>query len=77
LLAAAVGNPALVLAAGRVAIQLSREVRLHRAECVALKKGDDDPRGRAGLAIIKTLTGDDEPWYLKARPWRKPDDGQS
>jgi len=56
-------------------MQLSREVRLHRAEYVALKKGDDDPRGRAGLAIIKTLTGDDEPWYLKALPWRKPDDG--
>jgi hypothetical protein len=76
-LAAAVGSPAFVLAMGRVAMQMSREVRLHRAESVALREGDEDPRGRAGLAITKALADDNEPWYLKALPWRKSDDGQS
>jgi len=42
---------------------------------VALEKGDEDPQGRAGLAIVKMLN-DDEPWYLKALPWRRSGDGE-
>ncbi len=58
-------------------IQLSREVRLHRAESVALKKGDDDSQGRAGLAIIDTMTNRErEPWYLAALPWRQSGDSE-
>jgi hypothetical protein len=70
------GTPAFVLAAGRVVVQISRTILLHRAESAALSKGDEDPQGRAGLAIIESVNRRErEPWYLAGLPWRRPDDG--
>jgi hypothetical protein len=71
-----VGSPAFVLATGRVPVQVSRTVLLHRAESAALRKGDEDPQGRAGLAIIEALTRR-EPWYLSLLPGRRSGDSQS
>jgi len=68
-----VGGPALAL--GSLAWRVSRAVLLHRAGAAALKHGSEDQRREAGLEIIKALTDADEPWYLKALPWRKSDDG--
>jgi hypothetical protein len=59
-----------VLALGAFLWRRSRARLLDRAGVVALEKGDDDPRGRAGLAIVKMLN-DDEPWYRSILPWRR------
>lgn len=69
-----VGTPTLAL--GTFAWRVSRAVLLQRAGATALKKGDSDPQGKAGLAIVQELTRESEPWYLAALPWRRPDDGQ-
>ena len=65
-----------VVALGSCAWRVSRAMLLHRAGSAALKHGSDDPHGKAGLKIVKALTSDDEPWYLKALPWRGSGDGE-
>jgi hypothetical protein len=70
-LIAYVGTP--TLAFGTLAWRVSRAVLLQRAGATALKHGDEDPHGKAGLEIVKALT--DEPWYKAVLPWRRPDDG--
>lgn len=73
---ASVGPPAvLLLALGSLAWRVSRAVLLYRAGSAAIKHGDRNPRGRAGLEIIKSLTGENEPWYRAILPWRRSDDG--
>jgi hypothetical protein len=69
-----VGSPALVLALGSLAWHVSRARLLKRAGDTALEKGCKDPQGKAGLEIVKALTGDDEPWYRQILG-RKSDDG--
>jgi hypothetical protein len=64
-----------VLALGTFLWRRSRARLLDRAGIVALEKGDDDPQGRAGLAIVKMLN-DDEPWFKAILPWRRSDDGE-
>lgn len=66
---------AVILAIGRTAWNISRAKLLQRAGDTALDAGDKNPRGKAGLEIVKALTSDNEPWYRALLPWRKPDDG--
>lgn len=66
-----VGIPAFVMALGTFAGRFSRAVLLHRARAAALKHGSKDPRGKAGLEIVKALTDENEPWYRAILPWRK------
>jgi hypothetical protein len=54
---------AFALALGTFTWRVSRAVLLYRAGAAALKHGDKNPRGRAGLEVIKSLTGENEPWY--------------
>ena len=69
-----VGAPAtLLLAFGTLWWRVSRARLLWRAGDTALEKGSEDPQGKAGLEIVKALTGD-EPWYRQILG-RKPDDG--
>lgn len=65
---------AFVLALGTLAWRVSRAVLLYRAGSAALKYGSKDPHGQAGLKIVDTLTGENEPWYRAILPWRKSDD---
>jgi hypothetical protein len=65
---------AFVLALGTFAWRVSRAVLLYRAGGAALKHGDKNPRGRAGLEVIKSLTGQDEPWWRAILPWRRSGD---
>ena len=67
---------ALVLAIGRTAWNISRARLLKRAGDTALEAGDRNSRGRAGLEIVKALTGENKPWYRAILPWRRSDDGQ-
>jgi alkanesulfonate monooxygenase SsuD/methylene tetrahydromethanopterin reductase-like flavin-dependent oxidoreductase (luciferase family) len=70
-----VGLPAVILAIGRTAWNVSRAKLLQRAGDTALDAGDRNPRGRAGLEIVKALTSENEPWYRALLPpWRRPDD---
>jgi hypothetical protein len=69
-----VGLPAVILAIGRTAWNISRAKLLQRAGDTALEAGDRNPRGRAGMEIVKALTSDNEPWFLSLLPWRKSDD---
>jgi len=71
-----VGLPAVILAIGRTAWNISRAKLLQRAGDTALGAGDKSPRGRAGLEIVKALTSNNEPWYRAILPWRKPDNGE-
>jgi hypothetical protein len=48
----------------------------HRAGSAVFGKRSDNQRRKDGIAIIKELDRDRDPWYLKALPWRKPDDDQ-
>jgi hypothetical protein len=66
----------VILAIGRTAWNVSRAKLLQRAGDTALNEGDRNPRGRAGLEIVKALTSDNEPWYLALLPGRRRDDGQ-
>ena len=66
---------ALVLALGTLAWRVSRAVLLHRAGSAALKYGNKDPHGRAGLKIVDKLTSDNEPWYRALLPRHKSDHG--
>jgi hypothetical protein len=65
----------VILAIGRTAWNISRAKLLERAGDTALNQGDRNPRGRAGLEIVRALTSDNEPWYRAILPWRKSDDG--
>jgi hypothetical protein len=56
-----VGFPAVILAIGRTAWNISRARLLQRAGDTALEKGSKSPRGRAGLEIVKALAGVNEP----------------
>ena len=71
-----VGLPAIILAIGRTAWNISRAKLLQRAGDAALEAGDRNPRGRAGLEIIKSLTGENEPWYRAILPWRRSGDDE-
>ncbi len=64
----------LVLAIGRTNWNISRAKLLQWAGDTALEAGDRNPRGRAGLEIVKALTRDNEPWYRALLTWRRPDD---
>ena len=55
--------------------RVSRAALLYRAGATALKRGNEDPHGKAGLKIVKELTSENEPWYLAILPWRKSDGG--
>jgi hypothetical protein len=66
-----VGLPAVILAIGRTAWNISRAKLLQRAGDTALDAGDRNPRGRAGLEIVKALTSENEPWYRAILPWRR------
>jgi hypothetical protein len=72
-----VGLPAAILAIGRIRWIFSRSRLLERAGDTALKTGDKNPRGRAALEIIKSLNGENEPWYRAILPWRRSDGGES
>ena len=63
-----VGLPAVILAIGRTAWNISRAKLLERAGDTALDAGDRSPRGRAGLDIVKALTSDNEPWWRAILP---------
>lgn len=69
-----VGVPAVILAIGRVRWIFSRSKLLKRAGDTALETGDKNPRGRAALEIIKSLNGENTPWYLAVWPWRRSGD---
>jgi hypothetical protein len=72
-----VGTPtAFILALGTFVWRVSRARLLSRAGSAAIKHGDENPQGRAGLEIVKTLTGENEPWYRAVWPWRRSDDGE-
>jgi hypothetical protein len=71
-----VGTPALILALGSCAWRVSRAVLLQRAGSAALKGGSEDDRREAALEIVKSLTGENEPWYKAILPWRRPGDGE-
>jgi hypothetical protein len=68
-----IGTPALAL--GTFAWRVSRAVLLYRAGSTALKKGTEDPRGKAGLEIVEELTRESEPWF-RAILGRRSDDSQ-
>jgi hypothetical protein len=63
----------VILAIGRTAWNISRAKLLQRAGDTALDAGDKNPRGKAGLEIVRALTSDNEPWYRALVPWRKSD----
>ncbi len=66
---------AFILALGKARWIVVRARLLDRAGATALEKGIEDPQGKAGLEIVKALTGDDEPWYRRILGPRS-DDGQ-
>jgi hypothetical protein len=59
-----------------LAWRVSRAVLLYRAGAAALKRGDKNPPGRAGLEIVKALTSDSDPWYRVLVPWCKSGDSE-
>jgi hypothetical protein len=67
---------ALVLAIGKTAWNVSRAKLLQRTGDTALGEGDKNPRGRAGLEIVRALTSENEPWYRAILPWRKSGDDE-
>jgi hypothetical protein len=70
-----VGSPALIVAVAHSAKPAFRSLLLYRAGSTALKRGSEDERGKAGLAIVKALTRE-EPWYRALIPWRKSGDDE-
>lgn len=70
-----VGTPtAFILALRSFISRLTRDKLLSRAVSAALEHGDKNPRGRAGLEVIRSLTGENEPWYRAILPWRRSDE---
>jgi hypothetical protein len=71
-----IGLPAVILAVGRAAWNISRAKLLQRAGDIALEAGDKNPRGRAGLEIVRALTDENEPRYRALLSWRRSGDDE-
>lgn len=72
-----VSIPAVITAIGAAAGPVSRAVLRHRAGSAIFGKRSNNQRRKDGIAIIKELDRDRDPWYFKALPWRKSNDDQS